>query len=334
LKLESPRSSRVSGTIFSLAIYPLSTTSLTVLGSPDPHDLSSLYPTALQIIRKQIRNIRRIDQHHHHNHVFQTLPRQLRSGGVSFFFLTPCRYAFCNSHYRQPASLFWSESNAPSENSGTPVNPHIAPSQSTSGTVSQHFGDSGARPNEPVQSQYPVLDAQQQYLTSKSIAKSGVPKHAAAEQHANIDFNNLNGFTSFDALWWDPLDNFNTNYNAGQLLMSPVHEHFSPTLHNEAMMPNVPNGPVQGFYQPPNIDAPPPAPIDYPQQTLQPRTICSYPGCDRSYARPGDCRRHMLKHAAGPSRFRCIFRDCDMGFQRGDKLREHLENGHKFNFRR
>lgn len=53
---------------------------------------------------------------------------------------------------------------------------------------------------------------------------------------------------------------------------------------------------------------------------------CSEPGCDATYSRVGDCRRHVKKHN-GPF-FNCGQDDCRMRFYRGDKLREHTKNAH------
>jgi hypothetical protein len=52
-------------------------------------------------------------------------------------------------------------------------------------------------------------------------------------------------------------------------------------------------------------------------------------GCHGTFGRPGDFRRHMKKHEA--PRFRCIFHDCAKTFYRFDKLRAHVQKGHKSN---
>lgn len=57
------------------------------------------------------------------------------------------------------------------------------------------------------------------------------------------------------------------------------------------------------------------------------RFFCSQIGCDASYSRVGDCRRHLKTHN-GPF-FICRESDCDMQFPRRDKLFAHLKQGHR-----
>jgi hypothetical protein len=57
------------------------------------------------------------------------------------------------------------------------------------------------------------------------------------------------------------------------------------------------------------------------------RFFCSEIGCDASYLRAGDCRRHMRKHEK--PRFKCPAMDCDKTFYRADKMRDHIRQGHK-----
>jgi hypothetical protein len=147
--------------------------------------------------------------------------------------------------------------------------------------------------------------------------------------HSIDDFGGASDFDAFENWSWNVQNNLSADYNAGQLLMGPMDEQMAPNLHHQAMTPNVPSGFDEDINLQVAIAAPPPAPINVPQQPLQTRITCSHPGCYKSYVRPGDCRRHMLKH--GASQFRCIFRNCDRSFHRADKLREHLKNGHKFN---
>jgi uncharacterized Zn-finger protein len=54
-------------------------------------------------------------------------------------------------------------------------------------------------------------------------------------------------------------------------------------------------------------------------------------GCKETFLRPGDYRRHMKKH--DPPKFKCAIYSCDKTFYRGDKLRDHLKQGHKKTFR-
>jgi hypothetical protein len=55
--------------------------------------------------------------------------------------------------------------------------------------------------------------------------------------------------------------------------------------------------------------------------------FCSQLGCDATYSRISDCRRHLKKHN-GPF-FRCKQRGCGMEFYRFDKLRAHMQQGHR-----
>ena len=54
--------------------------------------------------------------------------------------------------------------------------------------------------------------------------------------------------------------------------------------------------------------------------------FCSELGCNATYLRVGDCRRHLKKHN-GPF-FPCTERGCPMEFYRHDKLRAHMKQGH------
>lgn len=54
--------------------------------------------------------------------------------------------------------------------------------------------------------------------------------------------------------------------------------------------------------------------------------FCSQIGCDATYPRKGDCRRHLKKHN-GPV-LDCLQRGCAMKFYRHDKLRAHMQQGH------
>jgi hypothetical protein len=57
------------------------------------------------------------------------------------------------------------------------------------------------------------------------------------------------------------------------------------------------------------------------------RIRCTANGCTRTFRRPGDFRRHLKKHQA-PT-LKCIAVDCDMKFNRMDKLRDHVRQGHQ-----
>jgi hypothetical protein len=57
------------------------------------------------------------------------------------------------------------------------------------------------------------------------------------------------------------------------------------------------------------------------------RIHCPAHGCTKTFRRAGDCRRHMRKHQ--PPNLRCIVANCDMKFDRMDKVRDHMRQGHK-----
>jgi hypothetical protein len=61
--------------------------------------------------------------------------------------------------------------------------------------------------------------------------------------------------------------------------------------------------------------------------TYEPVLRCTEAGCDQTFRRSGDYRRHMMKHRTPP--FRCIMVDCSYTFYRLDKLRDHIKQGHK-----
>ncbi|KAJ8111098.1 hypothetical protein OPT61_g6226 [Boeremia exigua] len=61
-------------------------------------------------------------------------------------------------------------------------------------------------------------------------------------------------------------------------------------------------------------------------ETPDGKFFCSQLGCDATYLRVGDCRRHLKKHN-GPF-FACDQHGCNMEFYRHDKLRAHLKQGH------
>ena len=63
------------------------------------------------------------------------------------------------------------------------------------------------------------------------------------------------------------------------------------------------------------------------QAVPEPRVHCEFPGCNKTFRRKGDCRRHMRKH--NPVRaYSCVVDACGMKFYRLDKLRDHARDGH------
>ena len=70
----------------------------------------------------------------------------------------------------------------------------------------------------------------------------------------------------------------------------------------------------------------PPALAAAPQPSGQALLTCPV-GCDATFSRPGEYRRHMRKH--GPRSFPCTQPGCTMAFYRKDKRRDHLRQFHK-----
>jgi|TARA_R110002003_G_scaffold45_23_gene3690 hypothetical protein len=164
----------------------------------------------------------------------------------------------------------------------------------------------------------------------------------AAEQPAS---SNLDGFATFASAPWS-LHGFPSVPSAHQPLMPNGFE-FGPLL-------NIPSEAgwsdafVQDNYQPLVPVFPmPEAQFDFtPQQepsqailstqaaiinpaqaTREERHTCPK-GCNKTFRRGGDYRRHMKKHELHP--FKCCIMNCGKTFYRPDKLRDHLKQGHKF----
>jgi hypothetical protein len=65
-------------------------------------------------------------------------------------------------------------------------------------------------------------------------------------------------------------------------------------------------------------------------QSSRPRVSCTQPGCDKTFGRPQDFRRHLkTKHAPqDASCYQCMVCGCDYSYPRIDKVREHMQNMH------
>jgi hypothetical protein len=126
---------------------------------------------------------------------------------------------------------------------------------------------------------------------------------------------NCNNFTTAEHAQWNwTSEDFITNEYVEQSL-SPVVTEPQFDLAAEA-----------GLQQP--VPAPLPASFNTPAAARQERLTC-LEGCSETFNRPGDFRRHMLKHA--PPKFKCVDIDCKKTFYRMDKLRQHAKQGHKIN---
>lgn len=58
------------------------------------------------------------------------------------------------------------------------------------------------------------------------------------------------------------------------------------------------------------------------------RFVCHHPECDDTFSRRQDRDRHMRKHD-GVREYACSVPNCTRRFYRKDKLRSHLDIGHK-----
>jgi hypothetical protein len=128
------------------------------------------------------------------------------------------------------------------------------------------------------------------------------------------DFNN---FTTVEPAQWVP------NWTA---------EGFITNQHAEQPLPPTPATPQFNFAAKAGRQQPMPTPLptafNTPALTRQQRLTCPQ-GCTKTFGRPGDFRRHMLKH--GPPKFKCVVLECERTFHRADKLRQHIKQGHKIN---
>jgi hypothetical protein len=70
-----------------------------------------------------------------------------------------------------------------------------------------------------------------------------------------------------------------------------------------------------------------PAPTVTLSAAQEERFSCTTEGCNKTFGRAGDWRRHMGKHTS--PKFKCIMIDCDKTFYRKDKLKAHVRQGHK-----
>jgi hypothetical protein len=57
------------------------------------------------------------------------------------------------------------------------------------------------------------------------------------------------------------------------------------------------------------------------------RVACSFNGCDKTFVRAADCRRHMRNHT-GAYDHSCDVNGCGKAFTRADKLRDHKRRRH------
>jgi hypothetical protein len=146
---------------------------------------------------------------------------------------------------------------------------------------------------------------------------------ASVDGFANV--NEFNDVTNFVASGNQHLQSQH-DWNVGQLLAGPLEEQFIPTPFGYTPLPDLPNTFAEDSNLQPSITVQQPVPVDFPQSIRQARVACSHLGCNKSYLRVGDCRRHMRVHER--LRILCTEVGCGMKFHRRDKLRQHLRQRH------
>ena len=66
-----------------------------------------------------------------------------------------------------------------------------------------------------------------------------------------------------------------------------------------------------------------------PSGTPKERHICNVPGCEKTFGRPAEFRRHKQTVHGKKNKFRCMVESCDYTYPRLDKVREHMRRVHK-----
>jgi hypothetical protein len=99
-----------------------------------------------------------------------------------------------------------------------------------------------------------------------------------------------------------------------------------PVLAIEGLMTQRESG--QEIEKQQSLTTPPLDPIKTPLTICEEQTTCSL-GCEETFSRAADFRRHMSKHET-PT-YKCFVFICDRTFYRYDKLRDHAKRGHKKN---
>jgi hypothetical protein len=173
------------------------------------------------------------------------------------------------------------------------------------------------------QLQQTPYDTQQYFAAWTSQNQDAFTALSAAKNQVGISgFNDYNGLTipSFEPWSFQSYTSAVAKY---QLPMS--------LAENQSLVPVLPENQVDftsatGPYDPFAGPSIPPASIAAPPAISQERFTCTA-GCNKTFGRAGDWRRHMGKHA--PPKFNCIIIGCDKTFYRKDKLKAHVRQGHK-----
>jgi hypothetical protein len=140
------------------------------------------------------------------------------------------------------------------------------------------------------------------------------------------NFSSASGSTAMDISVNNSFNNFyqppNTPYGT-----SPPSQELSPppTLSADTSFSSTASSPLNFTSSPPNASSP---------SSTSPRHPCPHPRCPKSFARPGDLKRHSKIHSPEQHRkFNCPQPDCNRkgrnAFTRRDKWKEHLRNVHK-----
>jgi hypothetical protein len=142
------------------------------------------------------------------------------------------------------------------------------------------------------------------------------------DQECFTDFNDFNVFATSDFEPWNPHSFASDVANCQSLSPLPEDPFSIPILPQNQVDLASATGPHDNLAGP----SVPPLPIAAPTTIDQERFACTA-GCNKTFGRAGDWRRHMGKHAL--PKFQCIIIGCDKRFYRKDKLKAHVRQGHK-----
>jgi uncharacterized Zn-finger protein len=202
----------------------------------------------------------------------------------------------------------WLDVGAPSHPSGSDSATGILPVEPVS---SDGRTDAFQRQAIEQQSQVAPYDPQQYAAALDMHCPFGRPALLAEENQASFEPLDHGSFTlGFGTTDYYPMVPFMEGH-APPSILSWGQSHFASTTE-----------PPSAFAGPSSL----PAVIAAPPNVGQERFTCTA-GCNKTFGRAGDWRRHMGKHAS--HKFRCIMIDCDKTFYRKDKLKAHVKQGHK-----
>jgi hypothetical protein len=151
-----------------------------------------------------------------------------------------------------------------------------------------------------------------------------LPQNYQGGQECFTDFNDFNVFATPASEPWNSHSFASGAANYQLLIPLPDNQVSIPVLPENQVDLASATGPHDNLAGP-SVS---PAPIGAPPTIDQERFACTA-GCNKTFGRTGDWRRHMGKHAL--PKFQCIIIGCDKRFYRKDKLKAHVRQGHKMN---